>query len=155
MVRLIRGPAGSKVRLIVQPADSKEQKIYELTRQKVELKEQHAKGQVLEAKGPGNKPIKVGVIHLPAFYGDSAAVMEGAPDAVSATKDVRVLLDDFKNQKVDTVVVDLRHNGGGLLTEAISLSGLFINTGPVVQVREARFTKPLSDTDDGTAWDGP
>jgi carboxyl-terminal processing protease len=155
VVRHIRGAAGSKVRLIVQPADSKEQKVYELTRQKVALTEQHAKGQVLEAKGPGNKPIKVGVIHLPAFYGDSAAIMEGQPDAVSATKDVRKLLDDFKNQKVDSVIVDVRHNGGGLLTEAITLSGLFINSGPVVQVRQARATQPLSDEDDGTAWDGP
>jgi carboxyl-terminal processing protease len=155
VVRQIRGPAGSKVRLIVQPAESKEHKIYELTRQKVELTEQHAKGQVKEVKGAGGKPIKVGIVHLPAFYGDSAAVMEGQADAVSATKDVRKLLDDFKNQKVDAVVVDLRHNGGGLLTEAISLSGLFINSGPVVQVRELRFTKPLHDQDEGTAWDGP
>jgi carboxyl-terminal processing protease len=155
VVRKIRGPAGSKVRLIVQPADSKEQKTYELTRQKVELTEQHAKGQIMEAKGEGNKPIKVGVVHLPAFYGDTAAVIAGEPNAVSVTKDVRKILEDFKKQNVTAVVVDLRHNGGGLLTEAISLSGLFIDTGPVVQVRESRSTKHLDDEDEGTAYDGP
>jgi len=155
VVRKIRGPRGSKVKLIVQPSDSKEQKIYELTRQKVELTEQHAKGQVIEAKGEGNKPIKIGVVHLPAFYGDTAAVMAGDPNAVSVTKDVRKILEGFKKDGVAAVAIDLRHNGGGLLSEAISLSGLFIDTGPVVQVREPRSVKHLDDEDVGTAYDGP
>ena len=143
------------MKLIVEPADSKEQKVYELTRQKVELTEQHAKGQVIEAKGEGNKPIKIGVIHLPAFYGDTAAVMAGDPNAVSVTRDCRNILADFKKQKVDAVVVDVRNDPGGLLEEAISLSGLFIDTGPVVQVREPRSVKHLDDEDAGTAYDGP
>ena len=154
VVRYIRGPRGTKVRLIVQPADSKERKVYELTRQKIELKEAHAKGQVIETKADG-KALKIGVISLPAFYGDTAAVLKGDPDAVSATEDCRKLLKGFKAQGVNAVMVDLRGNGGGLLQEAITLSGLFIDKGPVVQVREASGVKHHDDEEEGTAWDGP
>jgi carboxyl-terminal processing protease len=155
VVRKIRGPAGSKVKIIVQPADSKELKVYELTRQKIELTEQKAKGQVIEAKGQDGKQIKIGVISLPSFYGDTLAVLNGDPDAVSATKDCKRLLEGFKKQGVDLVVVDLRGNGGGLLPEAITLSGLFIDEGPVVQIRETNGIKHHDDDDEGTAWDGP
>jgi carboxyl-terminal processing protease len=74
VVRIIRGPRGTKIRLIVQPSGSKERKVYELTREKIELKDAHAKGQVIETKGADGKPLKVGVIDLPSFYGDTAAV---------------------------------------------------------------------------------
>lgn len=150
VVRYIRGKAGTKVKLIVEPADSKERKIYELVRQKVDLKEQHAKGQIIEAKAEGGKTYKVGVISMPAFYGDS----QGNPP-VSATEDCRRILEGFKEKGVDTVLMDLRGNGGGLLNEAISLSGLFINRGPVVQVKETAGIKRHEDDDEGTAWDGP
>ncbi|MDR3633648.1 MAG: carboxy terminal-processing peptidase [Isosphaeraceae bacterium] len=155
VVRFIRGPSGTKVRLVVQPADTKERKIYELTRQKVELTQQHAKGQIIEAKGEGDKTVKIGVISLPAFYGDTQALLQGRPDAVSATEDCRKIIDDFKQKGVNCVMMDLRGNGGGLLNEAISLSGLFIDKGPVVQVRELGGVKHLDDDDDGTSWDGP
>jgi carboxyl-terminal processing protease len=154
VVRYIRGPAGTTVRLIVQPAGTKERKIYELTRQKIELKEQHAKGKILETKING-RPLKIGIINLPAFYGDTMALLRGDPNAVSATADCRKLLSNFKAAGVDAVVMDLRDNGGGLLEEAKTLSGLFIDTGPVVQVKEVFGVKPLSDDDEGTAWDGP
>ncbi len=154
VVRFIRGPRGTKVRLIVQPASTKERKIYELTRQKIELTEQHAKGKILETKIDG-KDIKLGVINLPAFYGDTMAIMRGDPNAVSATADCRKLLNDFKAAGVDAVVMDLRDNGGGLLEEAKTLSGLFIDTGPVVQVKEVFGVKHLDDEDEGTGWDGP
>ena len=154
VVRYIRGPRGTKVRLIVQPADSKERKVYELTRQKIELKEAHAKGQVIETKADG-KALKIGVISIPAFYGDTAAVLKGDPDAVSATEDCRKLIKGFKAQGVNAVMVDLRGNGGGLLQEAITLSGLFIDKGPVVQVKEASGVKHHDDEEEGTAWDGP
>jgi carboxyl-terminal processing protease len=154
VVRFIRGPAGTTVRLIVQPAGTKERKIYELTRQRIELREQHAKGKVLETKANG-KQLKLGVIHLPAFYGDTMALLRGEANAVSATTDCRKILGDFKAAGVDAVVMDLRDNGGGLLEEAKTLSGLFIDTGPVVQVKEIFGVKPLSDDDEGTAWDGP
>jgi carboxyl-terminal processing protease len=155
VVRYIRGPRGTKVRLIVQPDGTKEKRIYELTRQKIELKEQHAKSKIIESKGPDGKPLKIGIISLPAFYGDTVAILRGDPNAVSATADCRRILTDFRARGVDSVVVDLRQNGGGLLEEAKTLSGLFIDTGPVVQVKEAQGVKPLADDDQGTAWDGP
>ncbi|HEX8202503.1 MAG TPA: S41 family peptidase, partial [Isosphaeraceae bacterium] len=155
VVRMIRGPRGTKVRLIVQPADSKDRKVYELTREKIELKDAHAKGQVIETKGADGKPRKIGVIDLPSFYGDTAAVRRGDPDAVSATQDCAMILEGFKKQGVDGVLIDLRRNGGGLLVEAITLSGLFIDSGPVVQVRDPESLTHHDDDEPGTAWDGP
>jgi carboxyl-terminal processing protease len=155
VVRYIRGPSGTKVRLIVQPAGTKELKIYELTRQKIELLEQHAKGQVIEHKADNGQTLRIGVINLPAFYGDTEAVQKGDPNAVSATEDCRKLLNEFKTKRVDAVMIDLRSNGGGLLQEAISLSGLFIDKGPVVQVKDATGVKAIDDDEEGTAWDGP
>jgi carboxyl-terminal processing protease len=159
VVRFIRGPSGTKVRLIVQPAGTKERKVYELTRQKIELLEQHAKGQVIDApveSAPGkSQTVKIGVINLPAFYGDTEAVLRGDANAVSATEDCKKLLTEFKAKKVDAVMIDLRQNGGGLLQEAITLSGLFIDRGPVVQVKDASGVKALDDDEEGTAWDGP
>ncbi len=154
VVRQIRGEANTHVRLIIQPHDSKDKKVYDIVRQKVEMTESHAKGQVIETKAEG-KTLKVGVISLPAFYGDSRGMAEGDADAVSCTTDCRKLIDGFKAKGVDAVMMDLRGNGGGLLNEAISLSGLFIDTGPVVQVREANLVKQHDDDDAGTAWDGP
>ncbi len=136
------------VRLIIQPHDSKDKKVYDIVRQKVEMTESHAKGQVIETKADG-KTLKVGVIALPAFYGDSRGMAEGDADAVSCTSDCQKLIEGFKAKGVDAVMMDLRGNGGGLLNEAISLSGLFIDTGPVVQVREANSVKHLDDDDAG------
>ena len=155
VVRKIRGPKGTHVKLVVQPADSKDRKTYDLTRQKIELKDQHAKGQVIEVKGDNDKVLKIGVIDLPSFYGNSEAIRRGDADAVSATQDCRKILAEFKEKGVDLALIDLRRNGGGLLPEAITLSGLFIDHGPVVQVREANNTRQLEDDDEGTAWDGP
>ncbi len=154
VVRYIRGPRGTKVRIIVQPSGTKDRKVYELTRERIELKEQHAKGKMLETKING-KELKIGVISLPAFYGDTMAILRGDPNAVSATADCRKILGEFKAAGADAVVVDLRDNGGGLLEEAKTLSGLFIDTGPVVQVKEVFGIRPLADDDQGTAWDGP
>ncbi len=156
VVRKIRGPKGTKVRLIIRPADSKEEKVYELTREKIDLVTDHAKSAIIEAKSDAQeKPVKVGVVRIPNFYGDTEAILKGDPNAVSATRDTRKFLDQFKKDGVEVVVVDLRGNPGGLLQEAVSLSGLFIDEGPVVQVREASGRKHLDDDDEGTAWDGP
>jgi carboxyl-terminal processing protease len=155
VVRYIRGQRGTKVRLIVQPEGTKEKRTYELTREKIELKEQHAKGKVIETKTGDGKTLKIGVISLPAFYGDTGAILRGDRDAVSATLDVQKILTEFKGKGVGAVVVDLRGNGGGLLQEATTLSGLFIDTGPVVQVKELYGVKHLDDEEEGTAWDGP
>ncbi|WP_435006299.1 carboxy terminal-processing peptidase [Tundrisphaera lichenicola] len=154
VVRYIRGDAGTHVKLIIQSQDSKDKKVVELVRAKVELSESHAKGQVIESK-VDDKTLKIGVISLPAFYGDTQAVLKGEADAVSCTNDCRKLIEGFKEQGVDAVMMDLRGNGGGLLNEAISLSGLFIDKGPVVQVREASGVTVLPDDEAGTAWDGP
>ncbi len=157
VVRYIRGKRGTKVRLIVIPAGEKERKIYELTRDKVELKDQHAKGQIIEAKAADSnaKPYKVGVINMPSFYGDTEALQRGDENAVSATKDCAALLKGFEKDHVNAVVVDLRGDGGGLLTEAISMSGLFIDRGPVVQVKDRSGVRHLDDRMDGAVWDGP
>jgi carboxyl-terminal processing protease len=155
VVRFIRGKSGTKVRLIVQPEGTTDKRVYELTRQRIELKEQHAKGKIIQAKAADGREVKVGVINLPAFYGDTVAILRGDPNAVSATSDCRKILDDFKKNGVQAVVMDLRDNGGGLLEEAKTVSGLFIDTGPVVQVKEVLGVRHLDDDDEGTAWDGP
>ena len=140
---------------IVQPDGTKEKRVYELTRQKIELKEQHAKSKVIETKAEDGKNLKIGIISLPAFYGDTTAMLRGDQDAVSATSDCRKILNEYRANGIDAVVVDLRQNGGGLLDEAKTLSGLFIDTGPVVQVKEVFGVKHHDDDDEGTAWDGP
>lgn len=155
VVRYIRGPRGTKVKLIVQPAKSTEKVQYDLTREKIELKDAHAQSQILETKGDDGKPLKIGVIMLPTFYGDTRAVLQGDADAVSATLDCRKFLKQFQQEGVQAVIMDLRGNPGGLLNEAETLSGLFINTGPVVQVRNAEGIVPKEDDEPGTAWDGP
>ena len=153
VVAKIRGDAGTHVRLIIQPASSKEKKVYDIVRQKVEMTESHAKGQLIETTTPDGKTLKVGLIVLPAFYGDSRGMDDKT--SVSCTNDCRRLIDGFKTKGVDALMMDLRGNGGGLLNEAISLSGLFIDTGPVVQVRETNTVELHEDNDAGTAWDGP
>jgi carboxyl-terminal processing protease len=155
VVRFIRGPRGTKVRLIVQPDGTNENRTYELTREKIELKEQHAKSKVIDTKSTDGKDLKIGVISLPAFYGDTGALIRGDADAVSATGDCKKILQGFKGNGIDAVVVDLRGNGGGLLDEAKTLSGLFIDTGPVVQVKEVFGVRHHDDDNEGTAWDGP
>jgi carboxyl-terminal processing protease len=155
VVRFIRGPRGTKVRLIVQPEGTTERRVYEITREKIELKEQHAKSKIIESRAPNGKELKIGIISLPAFYGDTVAILRGDPNAVSATADCKKFLREFRAAGVDAVVVDLRDNGGGLLEEAKTLSGLFIDTGPVVQVKELFGVKPLADEEEGTEWDGP
>jgi carboxyl-terminal processing protease len=155
VVRYIRGPRGTKVTLIVLPDGTKDKRVYELTREKIELKEQHAKSKVIETKAAGGRDLKIGVISLPAFYGDTGAIMRGDQDAVSATTDCHKILTEYKTNGIDAVVVDLRGNGGGLLDEAKTLSGLFIDTGPIVQVKEVFGVKHHDDDVEGTSWDGP
>ena len=130
----------------------------QLVREKIELKDQEAKGEVFEVGNkPDGTPYRVGVIDLPSFYMNMNANRQGMPEYRSATRDVRVILDNFNKQGVDAVVLDLRYNGGGALLEAISLTGLFIPPGPVVQVKDADGrVSPYNYTDHGEmAWKGP
>ena len=157
VVKQIRGKAGSVVRLEVVPADSEKRVIYDLTRQKIELHDREAKEQIIELPAQGNAPgLKVGVIRLPSFYADTQKTGLGMRKLRTATSDVRRFLEDFKQKGVDGVVIDLRANGGGLLNEAIDLTGLFIDEGPVVQVREpGNRVTPYLDEDPGAVYTGP
>ncbi len=157
MVKLIRGKPGTVVRL--QLTSLKDPKPHEIkiTRATIELKNSEAQGQVFDAgRRADGKPYKIGVINLPSFYMDMDGARQGNPDYRSTTRDVRRILQGFKEKGVEAVVLDLRTNGGGSLTEAISLTGLFINDGPVVQVKDAdgRVT-PYVDPDPDIDWNGP
>lgn len=158
VVDLIRGKKNTSLRLDVLPAGVGEDvppTRVALVRQKVKLEEQTAKSHIIEI-GEADHQRRIGVITLPAFYLDFEARQRGDADYTSATRDVARLLAALKADKVDGVVIDLRNNGGGSLTEAIELTGLFIDTGPVVQVKEAGGRVSVeADNDDGVAWDGP
>lgn len=157
VVKLIRGKAGTQLRLEVMPSNSEKRETYVLTRQKIELQDGGAKGEVIEVPGPAGEPsVKVGIIKLPSFYADNMALQQGDEDAKSASHDVRKILEDFKKENVQGVVMDLRTNGGGLLNEAIELTGLFIDKGPVVQVRDFKGgVFAYKDEFPGVAYDGP
>ena len=157
VVKQIRGPAGTIVRLGVIPAAGGETRIYNIKRAKVELKDSEARGVIFDegAKADGT-PYRFGVIDLPSFYMDMEAARVGRDNFKSTTRDVRKILDEFKQKSVDAVILDLRHNGGGSLTEAINLTGLFIDEGPVVQVKDPDGqVQHYDDTEPGMAWDGP
>lgn len=157
VVKLIRGKEGTTVRLTVIPVGSTESKVYNIRRAKIELKDSEAKAKVFESgRKPDGSPCKIGVIDLPSFYMDMSGARRGLPDYKSTTRDVRAILEDFKKNGVDAVVLDLRRNGGGSLTEAINLTGLFIGEGPVVQVKDADGrVQPYFDLEPGMAWAGP
>jgi carboxyl-terminal processing protease len=157
VVKLIRGKRGTVVRLKVTPVGETVPKIYDITRAKIELKDAEARGEVVEeGKKADGTPWRVGVINLPSFYMDMDGARQGQADYKSSTRDCKRLLDEFKRKGVDCVVLDLRNNGGGSLPESISLTGLFIDTGPVVQVKDAdKRVQQFDDVDPGVAWDGP
>ncbi len=158
-VSKIKGPKGTVVRLKVIPAGEEltaEPKIVSLTREKIVIEEESAKREIKEVVGDDGKTYRVGIISLPKFYIDFEAYRKNDPNYKSTTRDVRLLLDTLKQENVDAVVMDLRFNGGGSLQESIELTGLFIDKGPVVQVRDTRNRIEVnSDQSDGVAWDGP
>ena len=158
-VKYIRGPENTKVTLTVLPGEKGRNGVPEnitLTRAKVALVDSEAKGEVKEVKRADGKAVRVGVITLPSFYRDYEAEFRGDSKAKKCTDDVARILEDFSKRKVESVVMDLRRNGGGSLPEAISLTGLFIPTGPVVQIRSGdREVHLESDNDPRLAYDGP
>ncbi|HEX7115803.1 MAG TPA: carboxy terminal-processing peptidase [Steroidobacter sp.] len=158
VVQLIRGKVGTTVRLQVLPAGAapgSPEKVVELVRNKVTLEAQAAQKEVRKIKR-GDREIKVGIINVPSFYQDFEAKSSGAKDYRSTTRDVRKLIDELKQENIDALVVDLRGNGGGHLTEATALSGLFIPNGPIVQLRETGGrVEVLDDPEPSVAWDGP
>jgi len=153
VVKMIRGKPNTMVRLsVISGNESKEIRI---NREKVNLDDQAAQGEVFERgqKADGS-PFKVGVINLPSFYSDMDSG-DGSKGR-STTTDVDKILQDFRGQAVDAVVLDLRRNGGGSLREAINCTGLFIDYGPVVQVKDPQGqVQQHNDERRGLSWDKP
>jgi carboxyl-terminal processing protease len=148
VVELIRGPANSVVRLEIIPANSlpgSPKKFIDLTRDQVKLEEQAAKSEVISIPRDGRE-WRIGVIDVPSFYRDYPALSRGDKDFTSTTKDVRRLVAELEEEGIDGLIIDLRGNGGGHLTEATALSGLFIDNGPIVQLRNG--TGRISRLDD-------
>ena len=160
VVDLIRGPKGSTMRLKILAAEAAEgapPKLVTLVRDEIKLEEQAAKSSLVEPNTMGSKQ-RFGVIELPTFYLDGAAKAQGRKDYRSTTRDVKNLINELADTEggIDGIIIDLRGNGGGSLSEAIELTGLFIETGPVVQIRnsdgEVRSNK---DEDPEIAYSGP
>ena len=157
-VALIRGADDSVVILDVLPGEAGpdgKHKYISLIRKKISLDKQAAKKSIIEVKDGGTTR-HIGVISLPGFYQDFAARQKGDKDFKSATRDVSHLLEELKKDKVDSVLIDLRNNGGGSLDEAVDLTSLFIGKGPVVQQRDSEGKVTVeNDSNIGLAWNGP
>jgi carboxyl-terminal processing protease len=158
VVKQIRGAKDTVVRLDILPADAGpdgKHKLISLVRNKISLEQQAAKKTILTIKN-GDATRKVGVITLPAFYEDFDGRRKGDKNFRSASRDVAALLAELKKEKVDSVLMDLRNNGGGSLTEAVDLTGLFVGKGPIVQQRNARGDVNVEGDDiPAPAWTGP
>lgn len=159
VVDLIRGPKDTVVRLEVLPKDAgigAPSTVIDIVRNEVKLEEQAAKSRIIEIPTESGQSRKVGIIDLPVFYLDFNGRALNLPEYRSSTRDVRRLIEEMKAEGVEGLIVDLRDNGGGSLLEATTLTGLFIDEGPVVQVRNSSGRiSTEEDTDSGMAWDGP
>jgi carboxyl-terminal processing protease len=158
VVQHIRGKKGTKVRLEVLRADDTPDmptEIVTLIRDKVTLVDQSAESEIIFLN-ENDTPFKLGVVKIPAFYIDFKARARGEINYKSTTRDVKKLIAELKQENVDGIIVDLRNNGGGSLQEAIELTGLFIEDGPVVQVKDARGSIEVNrDPDPSIYYDGP
>ena len=157
VVELIRGPKGSPVLLKVMPKGSgiAETRVVEIVRDVVKLEEQAASKAVLDIQQDGRQQ-RIGVVTVPTFYIDFKALRNGDPNYTSTTRDVARLIRDLKADHIDGLIIDLRNNGGGSLQEAVELAGLFVESGPVVQVSNMRRSPDVyADTDEHAAWGGP
>ncbi len=158
VVSLIRGERDTVVRLEVLPADtglSGPPKTIDITRDRVRLEEQAAKSDVIEVP-MGDQKARIGIVQVPVFYVDFQGRASNEPNYRSSTRDVRRLINELKGKDIDGLVIDLRGNGGGALVEATTMTGLFIDEGPVVQVRDSQGRVKLErDREPGMAWEGP
>ncbi|HEX5055829.1 MAG TPA: carboxy terminal-processing peptidase [Gammaproteobacteria bacterium] len=157
VVDLIRGPKDSVVRLNILPAnttDVAKTKVISIVRDKFNLEDELAQKKVITLKY-GDTAHKIGVITLPAFYFDYAAASLGISDYRSSARDVEKLIQELKKEQIEALIIDLRNNGGGSLEEAKSLTGLFIKTGPVVQIRYQGNIQLLGDNHPDIAYSGP
>ncbi len=158
VVALIRGEKGSIVRLQIIPASAganEPPKVVRLVRDKINIEDQSASKKLYEIEEKGKK-LKVGVITIPSFYINFEEYRQRKPDYKGTTNDVKKLIKELQDEGMDALVIDLRYNGGGALQEAIDLTGLFIKTGPVVQVRNTKGEIEVnSDENPELAYDGP
>ena len=158
VVQLIRGPRGTDVTLHILRAGSLQgaaPDVITITRDEIKLEEQAAKSSILEINNL-DSVIKIGVITVPSFYQDFDARSEGEDDYTSTTRDVARLVGELQLEGIDGLVIDLRNNGGGHLSEATSLTGLFIDEGPIVQIKERRGpANVLGDPSRGAIYSGP
>jgi carboxyl-terminal processing protease len=158
VVQLIRGKKSTLVRLQVLRADSAPEALPDtiaLVRDKIKLEDQSAKADTLQFFQNGRKRV-FGVINIPSFYSDFEARRNGEEDYKSTSRDVEKLIRELETRNVEGLVIDLRGNGGGFLNEAVDLSGLFIDKGPVVQVRDTQGKTGVEwDTEPGRVYDGP
>src|ERR1700680_4394445 len=153
VVEMIRGKKGTKVRLLAIPAnasDPSQRKSIDLVRDEIKLKDQEARADIIIKKDENGNPVKLGWLTLPSFYADMDR------HSKSTMRDVAVLLKRLKKENVSGLVIDLRRNGGGSLEEAISLTGLFLKSGPIVQTKSSNGSIVVSlDPDPGVAYSGP
>jgi carboxyl-terminal processing protease len=158
VVQKIRGPGGTLVRLQLLPAGAapgSAQKVVEFTRNRVSLEAQ-ASHKSLRTEMRNGREIKVGIITVPSFYQDYDASRAGAKDFRSTTRDVQRLIGELRKDGMDVLIMDLRANGGGYLPEAESLTGLFIDKGPVVQLRDTTGRVEVDDDPDPSIfYSGP
>ncbi len=155
--KMIRGEAGTRVKLHVKTKATGDIQIYEITRALIKLEDSAARSEIIQSgtKADGS-PFKVGYINLPSFYLDMDGAKSGKANFRSTTADLKVILKNFRESKVDAVVLDLSRNGGGSLPESVSTTGLFIDQGSVVQVKSPDGKiESLDDEERGVAWDGP
>lgn len=158
VVKLIKGPKGTTVRLLLLPAktgvNGPTMEIA-FVRDKIKLEDQAAKKSIITYPA-GSKELKLGVVTLPSFYMDFNAYQKGDQNYRSTTRDVKKLIEELLVDGIDGLVVDLRNNGGGSLSEAIDLTGLFVKTGPVVQVKNSNNRiEVVKDDDSGLLYNGP
>ncbi len=153
VVEMIRGKKGTRVRLLAIPSDAADpsrRKNVELVRDEIKLKDQEARADIIIRKDENGDPIKLGWLTLPSFYADMDRHQK------STTRDVLALLKRLKKENIAGLVVDLRRNGGGSLEEALSLTGLFLKSGPIVQTKDYNGSIRISsDPDPGIAYSGP
>ncbi len=158
VVALIKGPKGTKVRLKIKPGEggiNAPPMEVVLERDQIKLEDEAAKAELLQVERNGRN-YNVGVITIPNFYMDFAAASKGDPNYRSTTRDVKRLITELQEQKVEGIIIDLRRNGGGALLEAIQLTGLFVNQGPVVQIRSGNGAVRVEEDDTPNVfYDGP
>jgi len=157
IVQLIRGRSGTVVRLGIIPAGGGDTRTYEIVRGGISLRDHDARGQIIETDGtPDNPPRKIGVVVLPDFYMDVEGAREGTGDCASAAEDVAKILNEFTDKRVDAVILDLRNSRGESLNQALAVTGLFVDQGPVVQVKNSRGqVQSYDDAKPGMTWTGP